>query len=160
MKRIVTFITLCVVMIYASLGFASDTCDPAKARLKSEIAKVTFSVEVVDTEETRAKGLMFRETLPKFSGMLFVYDTPQPVRFWMLNTLIPLDMIFMDQTGRVTKVHANAVPLDETAIFGGDQVFAVLEINGGLAEHLRIASGAVVQHPAFPAKTAAWPCGE
>ena len=101
---------------------------------------------------------MLRETLPKFAGMLFVYPNPRSVSFWMQNTLIPLDMIFMDQTGTVTNVHNNAIPLDETPIFGGDSVFAVLEINGGLAQTLRIMPGAVMRHPAFEQEIAAWPC--
>jgi uncharacterized membrane protein (UPF0127 family) len=117
-----------------------------------------FTVEVVDTDETRAKGLMFRQYLSKFSGMLFVYDFPQSVSFWMQNTLIPLDMIFLDQTGTVMNVHSNAIPLDKTVIFGGDSVFAVLEINGGLSQKLRISQGAVLQHPAFDRKIAAWAC--
>ena len=66
--------------------------------------------------------------------MLFVYEGPRRVAFWMKNTLIPLDMIFADATGRVTRVHANAVPLDETPIDGGEGVQFVLEINGGLAD--------------------------
>lgn len=101
---------------------------------------------------------MHRASLPMFEGMLFVYDHPQPVHFWMRNTLIPLDMLFVSQAGEITKIHENAIPLDETAIFGGDQVFAVLEINGGLAKKLQIETGSVVQHPAFNPALALWSC--
>jgi uncharacterized membrane protein (UPF0127 family) len=120
--------------------------------------QASFTVEVADTFEQRNRGLMFRQNLPKFSGMLFIYEFPRSVSFWMRNTLIPLDMIFLDQTGTVVNVHSNAIPQDETAIFGGDSVYAVLEINGGLAEKLRISPGAVLQHPAFDQKIAAWAC--
>jgi len=101
---------------------------------------------------------MFRENMARFSGMLFVYDKPQVVNFWMRNTLIPLDIIFMDRTGAVARVHHNAVPLDESPISGGDDIYAVLEINGGLAEALGIQQGAVLQHLAFDPEIAAWPC--
>jgi uncharacterized membrane protein (UPF0127 family) len=76
----------------------------------------------------------------------------------MKNTLIPLDMIFADVTGRVTRVHSNATPGDTTPIDGGDDVAFVLEINGGLAARLGIGPGAELRHPAVGA-AAAWPCG-
>lgn len=141
-----------------SANAVSANCAPDRARFMMGKGQAEFAVEVVDTQATRNKGLMFRQNLPKFSGMLFIYEFPQSVSFWMRNTLIPLDMIFLDQTGRVINVHSNAIPMDETAIFGGDSVYAVLEINGGLAEKLRISPGAVLQHPAFDQKTAAWVC--
>jgi uncharacterized membrane protein (UPF0127 family) len=78
-------------------------------------------------------------------------------QFWMKNTLIPLDMIFADAAGRVTRVHAMAVPGDETPVEGGAGVQFVLEINGGLAERLGIAPGAELRHPAI-GDGAAWPC--
>jgi len=84
---------------------------------------------VADDAAERAQGLMFREAMPLSSGMLFVYGRPQRVSFWMRNTLIPLDMIFADARGVVTRVHAEAVPLDETPIDGGEGVQFVLEIN-------------------------------
>ena len=105
----------------------------------------------------RSRGLMHRESMPRSAGMLFVYDKPQPVSFWMRNTLIPLDMIFMDETGVVQRVHDNAVPLDETGIKGGDDIQFVLEINGGLASRLGIVEGAELRHPAI-GLNAAWPC--
>lgn len=101
---------------------------------------------------------MFRDSMPFSAGMLFVYDAPQPVSFWMRNTLIPLDMIFAGPDGRIEKVHANAVPLDETSIFGGDAIQYILEINGGLADRLGIAEGDVMRHPAIAASDGENPC--
>jgi uncharacterized membrane protein (UPF0127 family) len=133
-------------------------CVPDRVQIEMGNNIAAFDVEVVDTFETRAKGLMFRESMARFSGMLFVYEQPQSVSFWMRNTLIPLDMVFMDHTGLVVKVHSNAVPLDENSIFGGDDIFAVLEINGGMAETLGIQAGARLQHPAFDQEIAVWAC--
>jgi uncharacterized membrane protein (UPF0127 family) len=114
----------------------------------------------MDSAEERARGLMFRESLPRFEGMLFVYDAPGPVAFWMRNTLIPLDMLFFDPAGRLSHVHANARPLDETPIPGGDNVLYVLEVNAGLAASLGIEPGSELRHPAVDQAQAAWPCDE
>ena len=78
----------------------------------------------------------------------------------MKNTLIPLDMLFIDETGVVQVLHENAVPHSEKTIDGGRGVKAVLEINGGLAATLGLGVGAEVQHPAFDQELAVWPCGE
>ena len=101
---------------------------------------------------------MFRKSLPRGAGMLFVYERPQTSAFWMKNTLIPLDIIFLDETGLVTSVHANAVPGDLTPIPGGDRVFAVLEINGGLARRYGISAGTQMRHEIFSRAAAVWPC--
>jgi len=137
-------------------GFAQ--CADDRILVQSGQNAASFAIEVADTEAERNKGLMFRETMPKFSGMLFIYEFPQSASFWMRNTLIPLDILFADETGVITKIHANAVPLDETPLFGGDEVFAVLEVNGGLAQTLGIKEGGVLQHPAFNPEIAALPC--
>ncbi len=100
---------------------------------------------------------MNREVMPRSAGMLFVYERPQRAVFWMKNTLIPLDMIFMDSAGTVTRIHENAIPLDLTGIDGGENVQFVLEINGGLAGRLGIVEGSVLRHPAI-GPDAAWPC--
>jgi len=139
-------------------GMAAAQCAPDSVSIRGDFGVARFSVEIADTDETRARGLMFREKLPRSAGMLFVYDAPQRASFWMRNTLIPLDMLFADETGRITRVHAMAVPGDETPIPGGDGVLAVLEINGGLARLLGIEEGAEMRHPAFPQDRAAWPC--
>ena len=92
------------------------------------------------------------------AGMLFVYEFPQRVGFWMENTLIPLDMIFMSADGVVRKIHENAVPLDRTVIPGGDDIQHVLEINGGMSGMLGVTVGSELRHPAIDQAQAAWPC--
>ena len=84
---------------------------------------------------------MRREHLASSAGMLFVYERPQMASFWMQNTLVPLDMVFVNDAGQVVKVHPNAVPGDETPIPSGEPVRYVLEINGGLAARIGIAPG-------------------
>ncbi len=133
------------------------SCSADRVDLRWDGGKASFSVEVADDPEERAKGLMFRDKMALSAGMLFVYDSPSRASFWMKNTLIPLDMVFADPTGRVTRVHANAVPGDLTSIDGGEGVQYILEINGGLARRLGIAEGAELRHPAI-GPDAAWEC--
>lgn len=136
----------------------SFACLPGGIDVRDGATTVRFAVEVVDTAPTRAQGLMNRPSLPQFSAMLFVYERPQTVGFWMRNTLIPLDMLFADATGTVQRIHENAAPLSEETIPGGDNIQYVLEINGGLARQLGLSKGAELRHPAIPAAIAAWPC--
>lgn len=137
---------------------AEAACAPDRVDLRWENGRESFAIEVADDPDERARGLMFRESLDPSAGMLFVYESPRRAQFWMKNTLIPLDMIFADAAGRVTRVHANAIPGDLTPIDGGEGVVFVLEINGGLTERLGIAPGAELRHPSVPPATAAWPC--
>ena len=108
-----------------------------------------FAVEMATTEEQREKGLMFRKSLPEGQGMLFDFHQEQPVSFWMKNTYIPLDMIFIRADGRILRIVENAEPLSERMIMSGGQVLAVLEVIGGTARKLGIATGDRVAHPIF-----------
>ncbi len=140
---------------------AEAACTPDRIDLRWPSGRESFAVVVADDPAERAQGLMFREALDPASGMLFVYETPRRASFWMKNTLIPLDMIFADSAGRVTRVHPDAVPGDLTPIDGGEGVAFVLEINAGLALRLGIAPGAELRHPAIGSAAglaAAWPC--
>lgn len=146
-------------LIWLFLGSAAFAdCAPENVNLRGDWGQVRFSVEVADTPAERSKGLMNRASLPRSAGMLFIYEKPGSPAFWMRNTLIPLDMLFLDAAGRVTRIHENAVPRDETPIPGGDDVLAVLEINGGLARQLGITEGSAMRNPAFDQAIAAWPC--
>ena len=147
-------------LLFALFGTAfAQECDPFTLEARGPGVEARFTVEVVSTQQDMARGLMFREYLPMFDGMLFVYDSPRSVSFWMRNTLIPLDMVFIGADGVVLHVHANARPLDETGIPGGsDDIQYVLEVNGGLARMLNIVPGVEIRHPAIDAALAAWPC--
>lgn len=142
----------------ALAGPVFASCDEGRIDLKGGWGAARFNVEVADDPKERSQGLMFRESLAASAGMLFVYEGPQRAVFWMKNTLIPLDMIFMDSEGVVSRIHENAVPHDETGIDGGDGVQFVLEINGGFARRLGIDVGSVARHPAF-GESAEWACG-
>ncbi|MFN3524977.1 MAG: DUF192 domain-containing protein [Paracoccus sp. (in: a-proteobacteria)] len=126
---------------------------------------LSFEVEIADTPSTRAQGLMYRRSLASGTGMLFIYESPQTVSFWMRNTFIPLDLVFIDARGVVRHIHRNARPLDETPIPGamaGDPAplrLMVLEIGGGEAARLGLATGQAIAHPRLDPATAAIPCG-
>lgn len=141
-----------------TVGTAMAGCRDDQVELRWPGGQARFAVDVADDDAERSRGLMFRESLPRSAGMLFVYESPRRATFWMKNTLIPLDMIFADASGRVTKVHANAQPQDLTTIDGGEGVKLVLEINGGLAARLGIGPGAELRHLSIA--DPAWSCAE
>ena len=111
--------------------------------------EIKFEVDLALNDVERARGLMFRDKLGPYEGMLFDFYQEAPVSFWMKNTLIPLDMVFIAADGTVKHVHANAVPLSTDTIPSQFPVRAVLEINGGSAKLLGIKPGDKVKHPIF-----------
>ncbi|MEO3414814.1 DUF192 domain-containing protein [Roseovarius sp. CAU 1744] len=146
-------------LLFSGAVASANECRDDRVLLRGDWGQASFTVEVADDEAERNHGLMFRDTMPKSAGMLFVYPAPSDrIGFWMKNTLIPLDMIFLDETGTVRRVHSNAVPHDESPIMGGPGIMAVLEVNGGMAEIMGIAEGSQMRHPAFDPATAVWPC--
>jgi len=138
---------------------AQEACRQDTVQLRGDWGTMRFTVEVARSAEEQRVGLMNRPSMPISSGMLFVYETPRRLSFWMRNTLIPLDMLFIDAKGVVQHIHHNAIPHDETPISGGgDTQLAVLEINGGLSRRLGVTVGSEIRHPAFDPQQAAWPC--
>jgi uncharacterized protein len=100
-----------------------------------------FSVEMATNDAERSRGLMYRKSLPEGRGMLFDFGTEQPVSFWMHNTYIPLDMIFIRADGRILRVAENATPMSDNLIPSGGPVRGVLEVIAGTARKLHIAAG-------------------
>lgn len=102
---------------------------------------LTFRVELARTAEEQAKGLMFRTAMGADEGMVFPFDPPRGASFWMRNTVIPLDLIFVGPDGRILNIAANAIPYDETPMNSAGAAKAVLELNGGRAKELGIVAG-------------------
>ena len=111
--------------------------------------ELKFEVDMALNDIERARGLMYREKLGPYDGMLFDFHQEQPVSFWMKNTLIPLDMVFIAGDGTIRHIHANAVPHSTETVPSEFPVRAVLEINGGSAKLLGIKPGDKVKHPIF-----------
>ena len=114
---------------------------------------ITFRVELADSPAEREQGLMWRGSMPVDQGMLFDFPGPETDQsFWMRNTYIPLDLIYIRADGRIHSIARSATPLSEALIPSGGPVKAVLEINGGLAERLGIAPGDQVRHRIVPSQ--------
>ncbi|MBX4967734.1 DUF192 domain-containing protein [Rhizobium binae] len=96
-----------------------------------EIGDRPLKMEVANTSDERSRGLMRRSALEPFDGMIFAYDSPHHVRFWMKDTQLPLDMFFFDSDGRLVSLHRNATPFDRTPIDGGNNVQYVVEVEAG-----------------------------
>lgn len=152
-------------LILAAMPFAAvpafANCSENQVELRGDWGSARFRVAIADEVHERAQGLMRVPELPRLGGMLFIYDHPQRVSFWMENTLIPLDMIFADETGLVVNVHTDAVPMDRTPIPGGsDDILYVLEVNAGTAETFGIGPGTQLRHASVAQEIAVWPCSE
>lgn len=108
-----------------------------------------FDVEVAQSARQLAQGLMYRKSLGASAGMLFDFGRPQPIAMWMKNTLIPLDMLFIDGDGVVTGIAERTEPMSTEVIGSPGPVRAVLEVNGGTASRLGLRPGDRVVHPIF-----------
>jgi uncharacterized membrane protein (UPF0127 family) len=106
-----------------------------------------FKVEVAKSTNEQARGLMFRDMLAPDGGMIFPMDPPRPASFWMKNTVIPLDMIFVRANGTIARIAADTVPYSLEPVDSGEPVAAVLEIAGGRAAELGISEGDKVSWP-------------
>ena len=108
-----------------------------------------FDVEVADDPTERAEGLMYREALADNAGMLFLYPKPQPVEFWMKNTPLSLDIVFVRQDGTIARIAENTTPMSEDLIPSGEPVVAVLEVKAGIMQQLGIAAGDRLRNPKY-----------
>jgi len=109
----------------------------------------SFDVEMAVKPAQQAQGLMFRREMAEAAGMLFVVRPARVLSMWMKNTYIPLDMLFIDGEGRITKIVERTVPMSLTSISSDRPVNGVLELNAGTASRLTIGPGDRVLHPAF-----------
>lgn len=120
---------------------APSGLDQALLTIESGGRSRRFTVEIARTEQEQADGLMGRRSLAPDRGMLFPFDPPRPASFWMRNTLIPLDMLFIRTDGTIARIAANTVPLSEEPVGVEQEMSAVLELRGGRAAELGIREG-------------------
>ena len=118
-------------------------------KIATSTGEHSFQVEIAKDDTTRERGLMDRRYMAADHGMLFEFDRDAPASFWMKNTYIPLDMIFIARSGLVTHIVANAEPLSERVIPSGGPCAAVLELNGGTAAAIGLKVGDKIRHPFF-----------
>jgi len=143
-----------VAWLFAVLALAS-LLHPAYAMRRENLKLLTahgthvIEIEIADTPQEKAQGLMFRTHLDDQSGMLFAYDRPHEITMWMRNTYIPLDMVFIRADGTVHRIEAHTEPLSEDIITSRGDVTACLELAAGAAERLGLKPGDRIEHRFF-----------
>ena len=144
-----------VVFLLLSASCTADTSTTAPAAppydmhfdsVNATIKEKPFTLEIADTNEKRERGLMFRESMPADHGMVFVFEVADNYRFWMKNTLIPLDIIFLDNTGKVLDIERRE-PKDETGMGPDDPALYVIELNAGTAKTIGLTKGDHIELP-------------
>ena len=138
-----------VVFLAASAGVPTHSGELDSLEIATSTGRHAFQVEIANDDATRERGLMDRRYMAADHGMLFEFMSDAPASFWMKNTYIPLDMIFIARSGVVTQIVANAEPLSERVIPSGGPCAAVLELNGGTAASIGLKVGDKVRHPFF-----------
>lgn len=142
-------IALALLMVASGLGGASAGSGLDRLVVVTSSGPHPFNVEVMHGTAELERGLMDRRFMPADHGMLFDFAETQPVMMWMKNTYIPLDMVFIDKTGHVINVAADAQPLSLAIIPSAKPAFAALEINAGIAAKIGIKPGDVVRDALF-----------
>ncbi|MCB1968920.1 MAG: DUF192 domain-containing protein [Geminicoccaceae bacterium] len=133
-------------------AMAQETFSQSELWIETSSGRHRFTVEIADTPGRRAQGLMFREDMPVDHGMLFEFERLQPVAMWMRNTLIPLDMLFINPDGTIHHIIAAAEPRTDTTRSSEGKVLGVLELNAHVTQLLGIRTGDRVIHPFFGTK--------
>lgn len=152
MTRYVLTLAFLFLLAMAPSGLMAQEAPLSKIEpltVATETDAVMFTVEIADTEELRARGLMFRQRMPEDRGMLFDFGTPRPVAMWMKNTYISLDMLFIRADGTIAYIAENTVPKSLDTIGISEPVLAVLELAGGTSRKHGFRSGDTVYHRIF-----------
>jgi len=149
--RVLVRISFVIIALWVSVG-PTRPAGQQTIEIATRSGVHSFAVEIADNEAEREKGLMYRKELPEGRGMLFDFHRDQEVSFWMQNTYISLDMIFIRGDGQILRIAENTEPLSTRLIPSGGPVRAVLEVIGGTARKLGIAPGDRVASPIFNAR--------
>jgi uncharacterized protein len=135
------------------LALAAQAAPLERLEVDTASGPHVFQVEVMRTPAELEHGLMDRREMARDRGMLFDFQKAQPVYFWMKNTYLPLDMIFVGPDGRVVNIKHDAKPMDETLIPSGKPTLGVIEVNAGVADAIGLKVGDTVKHPVFQGRS-------
>ncbi|ACT59546.1 DUF192 domain-containing protein [Hirschia baltica] len=148
-SAIAVFSVVCMAIPHVSAQDSGVKFETGTLVVDTGEAEHLINIEIADSPEETSQGLMFRENLAEDAGMLFDFGEPREPNMWMKNTLIPLDMLFLDDNGVVVAIARNARPHSERRISPGMAVKGVLELAGGATGTLDISPGDVVHHAIF-----------
>lgn len=149
-RRTMMAAALAAVVSGTALAQSLVTFPTSKAEIVTQAGKHhAFTVELASSPQQLTQGLMFRRTMAADAGMLFDFGAPRPVSMWMRNTMIPLDMLFLAEDGKVVGFKERAVPGSTEVISAPEPARGVLELNGGTVQRLGLAVGDHVVHPMF-----------
>lgn len=147
------FIAFFVILLTTGFGLAADEkpmrlpVDKTPIVFQTRHGSRALAVEIAETAQERERGLMFRKDFPRDRAMLFVFPDAQEVTFWMQNTPLPLDMIFIGADGRITSIKEHEKPFSTDLVGSGGPVRFVIEVDAGVARRLGLEKGDRVRHP-------------
>jgi len=151
-RRAALFLLLAVAALMAGVGGSFAQMRRETLKILTASGEHSFQIEIAETAEQKAQGLMFRRSLADDAGMLFPYLPPQEATMWMRNTYISLDMVFIAGNGSVHRVEEGTEPFSERVISSNGDVAAVLELRAGIARKIGLKRGDKIVHPMFPVK--------
>lgn len=143
-KRVRILLMLCLCAFSSIEVFADELPKTRDIIIKNNDVRHHFSVEIADSPALREQGLMFRKSMDDDKGMLFLFEKSERIGMWMKNTLIPLDMLFIDESGKIIKIAEEAEPESLEVIDSVKKASKVLELNGGITKKLSIKAGDVM----------------
>ena len=147
-RLILTQLLAVCVFVWAAYVAAEESLETLVVQT-SEGKEIEYKIEIADTTESRRTGLMYRREMPSNQGMLLDFEAPQKVAIWMKNTYLSLDIVYIDENGRIIKIVPDAVPLSTRTMPSNARVRAVLELNAGQTAYHGISAGDKVIHRVF-----------
>ena len=144
-----SILALASLMVPAGCNSRAATTEPSPLIVAIQLGSKTYQCEVAADDASRQQGLMHRKSMPEDHGMIFVFGYEQVLYFWMKNTLIPLDIVYLNRDGKVVAVR-QMKPLDETGIGSKDPAQYAIELNAGQAEKSGVKEGDIIHLPTLP----------
>ncbi len=146
---LLTLFAVSASVVAVTMAHAQATFPTGELSIKTEENLYDFDIELALDDNHRAYGLMYRDSLPEMSGMLFVYERKRDLAMWMKNTFISLDILFIDDDGSIINIAKSTQPRSLSQIPSRRPAKAVLELNGGLTDKLNIGVGDIIIHETF-----------